>query len=137
MDQTSSKPIHGSCLCGTVSFSVQGPFQSFYFCHCNRCQKATGSAQAANIFAPLGSINWLAGESSVQYFQLSDKNSFNTAFCKECGSPVPRTGTMREFEIIPAGCLDEDPGVRPDQSIFWEDRAIWDNAGTLPLRTST
>ncbi|WP_456095261.1 GFA family protein [Paraglaciecola arctica] len=28
----------GTCLCGTAKFQVQGEFESFYLCHCQRCR---------------------------------------------------------------------------------------------------
>jgi hypothetical protein len=27
--------------------------------------------------------------------------------------------------VIPAGTLDQDPGIKPGQNIFWQDRAPW------------
>jgi hypothetical protein len=27
--------------------------------------------------------------------------------------------------VIPAGTLDQDPGIRPIHNIFWKDRAPW------------
>lgn len=120
--------INGSCLCGLVTFNVRGPFQSFYYCHCNRCQKATGSTHGANIFAHLDSVNWMTGKKHIQTFQLSDTNNFNAAFCKKCGCPVPRVSTTGNFIIIPAGCLDDDPRIKPNKSIFWDSRAIWDES---------
>ena len=38
----------GSCLCGAVTYEVSGDFGDGYFCHCQRCRKATGSAYASN-----------------------------------------------------------------------------------------
>ena len=48
----SSESIPGSCLCGLVKFEVTPPFAAFRYCHCSRCQKASGSAHAANAFIP-------------------------------------------------------------------------------------
>ncbi|HCA10651.1 MAG TPA: aldehyde-activating protein, partial [Marinobacter adhaerens] len=28
----------GSCLCGTVTFEIEGDFENFYLCHCQHCQ---------------------------------------------------------------------------------------------------
>jgi hypothetical protein len=27
--------------------------------------------------------------------------------------------------LVPAGTLDDDPGLRPEHSIFWDSRAPW------------
>ncbi|NOX51107.1 MAG: GFA family protein [Gammaproteobacteria bacterium] len=123
--------IHGSCVCGLVTFEISGPFEKFYLCHCNRCQKSTGSANAANIFGELNSITWLSGQELIKYFELPEAKFFNKGFCANCGSPVPRKAKSGDFLIIPAGSLNSDPGLIPQNNIFWDDRAVWYDAGCL------
>jgi len=120
-----NQTIYGSCLCGRITFSVEGPFQIFYLCHCKRCQKISGSSGAANLFAGPKSVNWLSGQNVIQSFALSEATYFNAAFCKACGSSVPRRAKSGNFMIIPAGCLDDDPGMKLEKIIFWKDRPIW------------
>lgn len=62
----------GSCLCGTAKFQVQGEFDSFYLCHCQHCQKDTGSSHAANLFSQSAKLIWLAGADVVTTFALPD-----------------------------------------------------------------
>ena len=57
----SSETIAGSCLCGSVQFEIRPPFAAFRYCHCSRCQKASGSAHAANILVPEAQFQWRAG----------------------------------------------------------------------------
>ena len=121
--------IGGSCLCGLVSFEVSGPFDSFYFCHCSRCQKNSGSAHATNIFGKLDRIAWLSGQERIKKFELAEAEFFNKAFCSNCGSPLPHAARSGNFLIIPAGSLNSDPSVRPQNSIFWDDRAVWYDDG--------
>ena len=119
----SSKAIPGSCLCGSVKFEVTPPFAAFRYCHCSRCQKASGAAHAANAFLPATQFKGLAGESLVKLFKLPGAKRFAVAFCTECGTRVPhKTG---ENMLIPAGLLDADPGARPENSIFWKSKAAW------------
>ena len=119
----SSQAIPGSCLCGSVKFEVTPPFAAFRYCHCTRCQKASGAAHAANAFLPENQFKWLAGESLVKRFDLPGAKRFAVAFCTQCGTRVPhKTG---ENMLIPAGLLDADPGARPENSIFWKSKAAW------------
>ncbi|MCB1762123.1 MAG: GFA family protein [Gammaproteobacteria bacterium] len=124
-----SKEIAGSCLCGKVRFTIWGPFSAFHLCHCSRCRKDTGSAHASNIFTEPGNIRWLSGEEIVQRYDLPTAERFAKCFCRECGSPVPYLSRDHKFLIIPAGSLDADPDVRPQDHIFWQDRADWYEAG--------
>ena len=119
----SSAEITGSCLCGSVKFEVTPPFTAFRYCHCTRCQKASGAAHAANAFLPEQQFKWLAGESLVKRFDLPGAKRFAVAFCTHCGTRVPhKTG---ENMLIPAGLLDADPGARPENNIFWKYKAAW------------
>lgn len=116
-------PITGSCLCGAVKFEITPPFTAFRYCHCSRCQKASGAAHAANGFLPEKQFKWLEGESLVKRFNLPGAKRFAVAFCTECGTRVPhKTG---ENMLIPAGVLDADPGARPDMNIYWKSHAAW------------
>lgn len=120
-------PIAGSCLCGSIRFEVQPPFSAFRYCHCSRCQKASGSAHAANAFVPLAQFAWRAGESLIKRFDLPQAQRFAVWFCTQCGSRVPHQVRGREDMLIPAGLLDQaTEGMgRPGSSIFWGSRAGW------------
>jgi hypothetical protein len=118
-------PNQGSCLCGAVKYEVSPPFLMFRYCHCPRCRKHTGSAHAANLFVASDQLKWLSGEDAVTRYDLPEAKRFARNFCNTCGSPVPfisRDGTQA---VIPAGSLDDDPGILPTGSIFWDDRAPW------------
>lgn len=124
-----SKQITGRCLCREVAFRITGPIEAFHWCHCSRCRRETGSAHAANLFTTADGVEWLRGEELVKRFDLPEAKRFSRAFCAQCGSPMPylsRTGTHM---IISAGVLDEDPGVPPQDNIYWGSRATWYDAG--------
>jgi len=38
----------GSCLCGAVTFEIDGTIEDIVMCHCSLCRKAQGSAYATN-----------------------------------------------------------------------------------------
>ena len=39
--------IKGSCLCGAVSFEIQGSLHNARYCHCTNCRKFSGTGYAA------------------------------------------------------------------------------------------
>ena len=116
----------GGCLCGLVRYRVQGPFHQFHLCHCSRCRRFSGTAHAANLMVPASHLEWLAGEDSVRRYDLPETR-FSRAFCQVCGGMVPHT--RGELAIVPAGGLDRDPDMDPDDHIFWYDRAGWYEPG--------
>lgn len=115
----------GSCLCGKVRFAVAGPVERFRLCHCSRCRKATGAAHGAFVFVPPEGFRWVAGEELVKEFKLPTAEFFARAFCVECGSPVPRISRRDGRVVIPAGLLDEDPGMLPQDRIYCADEPAW------------
>ncbi len=120
----------GSCLCGAVKFEVAGPFEAFHLCHCSRCRKATATAFASNLFTRPENIRWIAGKELVRRFELPTARRFARAFCSVCGSGLPYVNRPGTSLVVPAGTLDVDPDVIPDDRIFWRDRAAWHEAGT-------
>ena len=121
------KSFTGSCLCGGVRFEVSPPFSAFRYCHCSRCQKASGSAHAANAFVPLHQFKWLAGEPLIKRYDLAQAQRFSVWFCSHCGSRVAHPVRGRDDMLIPAGLFDQAPAdmPKPGNSIFWGSRASW------------
>lgn len=121
----------GSCLCGTARFKVQGEFDNFYLCHCQHCQKDTGSAHAANLFSQSAKLNWLSGSDSVTTFTLPGTRH-KKSFCKFCGSALP-SNHEAGLLVIPAGCLDTEVSMSPTAHIFTSGKAVWyRELGALP-----
>lgn len=116
---------HGSCFCGKVRYSLSGNLGMFQYCHCSRCRKFTGSAHSANLFVSPEQLHWTAGAEWVGRYEPADTRFFATAFCTCCGSSLPWQSKSGKAVIVPAGTLDDDPGLRPTQSIFWGSRACW------------
>jgi hypothetical protein len=114
----------GSCLCGTVTFKVQGSFDSLYLCHCRYCQKDTGSAHAANLFSHSAKLTWSSGADAVRSFTLPGTRH-TKSFCKLCGSALP-SAQLADALVVPAGCLDTDISISPTAHIFVASKASWD-----------
>jgi len=118
--------IHsGSCLCGKVTFEVDGDFKHFFLCHCEHCRKDTGSAHAANLFSSTARINWLSGEKNVKTFDYKSSGHIKS-FCPDCGSALPSIQMGGKLLVVPAGSLDSDVPIKPHGHIFCANRANWD-----------
>lgn len=117
--------MKGSCLCGAVTYEVTPPFKTFQYCHCSRCRKFTGSAYSPNLFVPPSQFSWKKGESLVGRFEHPDAKYFATCFCKICGSSMPWAVQGGVNVVVPVGTLDEDPGIAPQQNVFWGSRPDW------------
>lgn len=116
----------GSCLCGTVKFQISGDFESFFLCHCKRCQKDTGSAHAANLFSSTATVDWLSGFDCVQTYRVPETRH-EKSFCLRCGSALPSVQMEGALVVVPAGSIDGAIGIRPSAHICFASRAEWDS----------
>ncbi len=118
--------MRGSCLCGAVAFEATGLPITFDLDHCSRCRKSSGSAFKAEVIVEPGGFRWLGGQSMVRIYEAPVRETapgYRRAFCIVCGGPVP---IVEDHMInIPAGTLDDDPGVRPRRHIFVAAKATW------------
>jgi hypothetical protein len=114
--------IRGSCLCGGVTWEAAGPLDQMVHCHCSMCRKAHGAAFATYVAAPAEGFRWLEGEEQVRRYEASPGTW--RPFCSRCGSVVPWP-PGDGWVFMPAGNLDDDPGVRPTAHIFVASKAGW------------
>ena len=117
--------LSGSCLCGEVQYLVNGDVVGMEYDHCAKCQKATGSAFAAEMIMT-GTIKWLRGRGLVRQYQAPVKVSepaYIRVFCKGCGGPLPKP--VNHTLVIPLGTLDEDPRRKVERHTSSHFKAPW------------
>ena len=135
----SPRPISGGCLCGGVRFEIDAVVGPFELCHCPRCRKASGSAFVAGLGVRSEDFRLLSGRDLIRHYEAPIRERpppYRTSFCSRCGSPVPDPPPDAAWFEIPAGCLDDDPGCRPDRHIFVECGSPWyEIADDLPQLT--
>jgi hypothetical protein len=116
--------IRGSCLCDGVRFEYGRAVTQVGMCHCSQCRKVSGVASNAVIVVPATELHWLAGEDLVQEF--AKPTGWGSTFCRRCGSPLPRKIPNAEAYWVPAGLLDDDPGLGIGGHIWVGSKAPWD-----------
>jgi hypothetical protein len=116
--------LEGGCLCGGVRFRITGRLGPAVYCHCKMCQRASGSAFAANAPARTAYFQLVSGEDLVSEYE-SSPGEFR-AFCRVCGSPVyGRRDSEPEIRRIRLGSLDSDPERRPLAHVWLASKAPW------------
>ncbi len=113
--------IRSACLCGQVTWDVDGPIQLMSHCHCARCRKAHGAAFATAAAAPAQGLRLRGAEHVVRW---ESSASFTRCFCGRCGSVVP-SDPWEGLVFVPAGNFEDDPGARPISHIFVASKASW------------
>lgn len=108
----------GSCLCGAVSFEVDGPLPPPDACHCGQCRKQSGHYWASTD-VPRASLK-IDGADKVTWYRSSQK--VRRGFCSTCGSvlfwdPIGRTHTS-----IAMGAFDKPTDTKLRVHIFMADK---------------
>ncbi len=114
--------IKGSCACGGIRFEIEA-VSLLTHCHCTICRKLTGASFATYAHVEKAKFHWLAGEEWISRYKLAP-GSFR-AFCRVCGSLAPGQAPYLTTVSVPAGLLDDDPGVRPRLHVFTASKAPW------------
>lgn len=118
-------PTRGSCACGQVSYVIDGPLLRCMNCHCGRCRKARSAAHASNLFTTADGLRFTRGGDSLGTYKVPEAERFAQAFCRHCGSPMPRVNPQTGSAVIPMGGLDDAPALRPQAHIFVGSKAPW------------
>ena len=114
----------GSCLCGVVQYEYEGEPVRMMNCHCSRCRRQMSAAYGTFVFVSRDQFRWVEGEDAVVNYKMPEAKVKGTAFCQHCGSLVPRARDADTMQI-PAGSLDDHPGMRPMANIFTDSKAQW------------
>jgi len=122
--------VRGSCLCGGIRVEADR-VALLRHCHCSMCRKETGSAFGTVAVVRPSDFRFVRGEELVQIYRYPPDGT--RAFCRVCGSKAPLRLFGGTLVIIPAGILDDDPGVRPVLHQFAGSKAPWwEIADSLP-----
>ena len=97
--------IKGSCECGEVIFSVNGPLSPTFACHCTQCRKTSGHYWAATE-VPSTHLK-LIKDDGLKWYRSSDQA--RRGFCVSCGSSLFWEADGEGTTAIGAGTLDDLP----------------------------
>lgn len=113
-----SEPHRGSCLCGAVSFQVEGPLGQSDACHCVQCRKQSGHYWASTD-VPRQSLK-IDSERELRWYQSSEK--VRRGFCGRCGSFLFWDPIRRDRIAVAMGALDGPTGITLGKHIFVEEK---------------
>lgn len=111
--------IHGSCLCGGVTFTLEGPLRNSVACHCQQCRKTSGHyVSATQVDAGKLTITKADG---LQWYRSSPPAE--RGFCKICGSSLFwRHDDDNGATSVMSGTLDAPTGITTEKHIFVADK---------------
>lgn len=110
---------HGGCLCGAVSYRVDGQLRDILQCHCENCRRVTGNFCAATGCAT-SELTVVDPEDRLRWYDLGYARY---GFCSVCGSTMFWVGAEHEERTsIEAGTLDDTSNLQL-KAIWFADEA--------------
>lgn len=118
--------ITGKCLCGGVSYSIEGEPLRMAQCHCKDCQRASGTGHMSLAFFKDEQIT-VNGKYS-EYSSVADSGNANIrGFCPTCGARLfSRNSARAGVMAVTAGCADDNSWFGPQAIVYNKDKPAWD-----------
>jgi hypothetical protein len=121
---TPDAPLGGSCACGHVRFAVTAPFQTAGYCHCQRCQRRSGTLSTLNGTVAADGFQIVSGADAVRTWRPPAGRP--KAFCEHCGGHVYSGDPEGDGTVgIRLGAVDGDPGMAPRWRQWLESSPEW------------
>jgi hypothetical protein len=105
--------LKGRCLCGAVSFEIQGSTSAPSLCHCSQCRRLHG-APGAYTGAPALAYR-ITGEESLNWHRLTKSEQ---GFCKVCGSKLFWREIGGSVLDVTMGSLEVPTGLKLGRHIY-------------------
>lgn len=108
----------GSCLCGAVSFEVEGDLKPPDACHCTKCRKTSGHYWVSTDVAR--KVLTLRGEENLTWYSSSEK--VRRGFCATCGSALFWDAPHLASIGVAMGAFESPTGTAVRDHIFMGDK---------------
>lgn len=120
---------NGSCLCGAVTFEVEGDLPPPDACHCTNCRKQSGHFFASTD-VPRERVS-IHGSDKVTWYRSSEKA--RRGFCSVCGSSLFWDPLYRDWIGLAMGAFDTPTGTHLGMHIFVSEKGdYYEIADGLP-----
>lgn len=109
----------GSCLCGAVTYEVQGDLRPSVACHCSQCRKTSGHYWSATQVDDEQLT--LIRDEGLRWYRSSPQAE--RGFCQHCGASLFWRKDGEGRTSIGAGTLDLPTGMTTAKHIFVADKS--------------
>jgi len=125
--------IHGQCHCGNITYEAEVEPIPVTVCHCDDCQRLTGSPFRVTISTPRSNIR-IKGEPKIYRRQADSGTMRLMYFCPECGSSL--FASDEDVDARPWGIrwgsINERKQFVPTQQIWCSSAVEWGKFPNLP-----
>jgi hypothetical protein len=129
---TMEKKVTGGCACGSIRYQLLDKPMFVHCCHCEDCQRLTGSAFVLNAIIETRAIKLLRGK-PVAVPVPRENGPHDIYRCPKCQTALwSDYGRKPNVRFVRVGTLDKPGALKPDVHIYTRWKAKWLK---LPKRT--
>ena len=117
------------CHCGDLALVCEGEPRKVSMCHCEECQRRTGSAFSVAVFYERDRVTVTKGASTAYERPSASGFPVRFNFCPRCGSNVYWEPARMPLLIgVGVGAFADPVFPGPEQSVWTQNKHVW-----LPL----
>ena len=125
--------VTGGCLCGGVSYELNGQLRDVVNCHCGQCRKTHGHYAAYSSIAEKDMV--FKSDSTLRWYE-STPGVAKRGFCSECGASLFWKPVNEPRIAVAAGSVNAPTGLRTIKHIYVDDASDYydftDNLEKVP-----
>ncbi len=123
----SDKPFAtGKCLCGKVSYSITSEPVRMAQCHCEYCQRSSGTGHMSLAFFAKDDVT-IVGKTNSYTTDADSGAEVTRHFCPDCGSRLFGTNNVLTTMIgVSMGCVDDGSWFKPGAIVYNKRKPDWD-----------
>ena len=118
--------LQGGCACGAVRYHLGSMPMFVHCCHCQDCQRQTGSAFVLNALIEADRITLLSGSPQAVPVPTDSGQPHDIHRCPTCLTAVwSDYGRRRNLRFVRVGTLDDPTALPPDVHIYTRSKLPW------------
>jgi len=120
-----AKKLSGRCACGFIRYQLLAQPMFVHCCHCDDCQRLTGSAFVLNAIIETQAIKLICGK-PVGVPVPRENGPHDIYRCPKCQTAVwSDYGHRPNLRFVRVGTLDKPGALKPDVHIFTRWKVKW------------
>lgn len=121
-----TKTREASCCCGKLKVVVAGDPQTIFACHCDYCQRATGSVAVFGAVYREEDIVSAEGDTTV-FDDIPKWSGAERYFCSSCGNTVHwiNPAAFPGMHMVAVGCFADPEFPAPAVTVQTQYRQAW------------
>jgi hypothetical protein len=120
-----AKKVTGGCACGSIRYQLLDKPMFVHCCHCDDCQRLTGSAFVLNAIIETQAIKLLRGK-PVAVPVPRENGPHDIYRCPRCQTALwSNYGRRPNLRFVRVGTFDRPGALKPDVHIYTGWKAKW------------